>query len=121
MKEFTNIRENRLGGFDADTEINGEVVPYTLTQEDIDGADLSGAAMLPQAAKDAYTAAQDLATEQAWVVAELAQADIEIRKHEDGHARKKGASAGAWRTYRNDLRDYVQDGVVVGERPVKPL
>ena len=82
---------------------------------------LDGATVKTVADKAAEKAAQDLATEQAWLVAELAQADIEIRKHEDGHARKKGASAGAWRTYRNDLRDYVQDGVVVGERPVKPL
>ena len=65
-------------------------------------------------------AANDLATEQAWVVSELSSADIEIRKHEDGAARVKGANVQAWRTYRNDLRDYVQSGVVTGERPVKP-
>ena len=59
-------------------------------------------------------------SEQAWVVAELFSADVEIRKHEDGAARVKGANVQAWRTYRNDLRDYVQSGVVTGERPVKP-
>ena len=70
--------------------------------------------------KQAEKAAQDQAIEQAWVVSELSSADIEIRKHEDGAARVKGANVQAWRTYRNDLRDYVQSGVVTGERPVKP-
>jgi hypothetical protein len=120
MKEFTNIRENRLGGFDADTEINGEVVPYTLTQEDIDGADLSGAAMLPQAAKDAYTAAQDLATEQAWVKSEIENADISLSIVQDGDRRSIG-TVGDWRNYRKALRDRVQDGAIIGERPVRPV
>ena len=57
---------------------------------------------------------------QKWVSGELAMSDIEIRKHEDGAPRVKGANVQAWRTYRNELRDYVQDGVVIGERPVKP-
>ena len=82
---------------------------------------LDGAKVKTVADKAAEQAANDLAAEQAWVKAELSSADVEVHKHDDGHARKKGASAGAWRTYRNDLRDYVQDGVVVGERPVKPL
>ena len=81
---------------------------------------LDNAQVKTVADKAAEKAAQDLATENAWVVAELFSADVEIRKHEDGAARVKGANVQAWRTYRNDLRDYVQDGVVIGERPVKP-
>jgi len=57
---------------------------------------------------------------QKWVSEELAMSDIEIRKHEDSAPRVKGTNVQAWRTYRNDLRDYVQSGVVIGERPVKP-
>jgi len=120
MREFSNIRENRLGGFDADIDLNGEVVPYTLTQEDIDSADLSGATMLPQEFKDAYVAAQDLAAEQAWIEAEMVAADKEVKKFDDGHTRPKGANVQEWRTYRNALRDYIQAGVIVGERPVSP-
>ena len=82
---------------------------------------LDNAQIKTVADKAAEKAAQDLATENAWVVAELFSADVEIRKHEDGAARVKGANVQAWRTYRNDLRDYVQDGVVIGERPVRPI
>ena len=57
--------------------------------------------------------------EQSWVRAEMENATIEIQNHEDGGARAKG-SLPAWRAYRNALRDYVQSGVVVGERPVSP-
>jgi len=81
---------------------------------------LDGAKVKTVADKAAEQAANDLAAEQAWVVAELSSADVEIRKHEDGAARVKGANVQAWRTYRNELRDYVQSGVVIGERPVKP-
>ena len=60
-------------------------------------------------------AAQDLVTEQAWVVAELAQADKEIFILEDGDPRGK-ADIPAWRTYRKALRDHT-----TGERPARPL
>ena len=81
---------------------------------------LDNAQVKTVADKAAEQAANDLAAEQAWVVAELSSADVEIRKHEDGAARVKGTNVQAWRTYRNELRDYVQSGVVIGERPVKP-
>jgi len=57
---------------------------------------------------------------QKWVSEELAMSDIEIRKHEDGAPRVKGANVQAWRTYRNELRDYVQSGVVAATKPARP-
>ena len=56
-----------------------------------------------------------------WVSEELDMSDIEIRKHEDGAPRVKGANVQAWRTYRNELRDYVQSGVVAATKPARPL
>ena len=60
-------------------------------------------------------AAQDLAIEQAWVVAELAQADKELFILEDGDPRGK-ADIPAWRNYRKALRNHI-----TGVRPVRPV
>jgi hypothetical protein len=57
--------------------------------------------------------------EQEWVNTQLAESDNAIRKHNDGHTRVVGTKA-AWRVYRNALRDRVQDGVIIGTRPVAP-
>ena len=65
--------------------------------------------------KQAEKAEQDLATEQAWVVAELAQADKELFILEDGDPRGK-ADIPAWRTYRKALRNHT-----TGVRPVRPI
>ena len=71
--------------------------------------------------KLAELAQQLVDTESAWVKSELDNSDVEVKKHEDSAPRAKGASVQVWRTYRNELRDYIQDGVIVGERPIKPL
>ena len=76
---------------------------------------LDNAQVKTVADKAAEKAAQDLAAEQAWVVAELAQADKELFILEDGDPRSK-ADIPAWRTYRKALRDHT-----TGERPVRPL
>ena len=81
---------------------------------------LDGATVKTVADKAAEKAAQDLATEQAWIEAEMVAADKEVKKFDDGHTRPKGANVQEWRTYRNALRDYIQAGVIVGERPVSP-
>ena len=60
-------------------------------------------------------AANDLATEQAWVVAELVQADKELFILEDGDPRGK-ADIPAWRNYRKALRNHT-----TGERPARPV
>ena len=65
--------------------------------------------------KQAEKAANDLATEQAWVVAELTQADKEIFILEDGDPRGK-ADIPAWRNYRKALRNHI-----TGVRPVRPV
>ena len=76
---------------------------------------LDGATVKTVADKAAEKAANDLATEQVWVVAELAQADKELFILEDGDPRSK-ADIPAWRTYRKALRDHT-----TGVRPVRPI
>lgn len=68
-----------------------------------------------------YTAEELASQEQAWAEQELAKADKEVFKFEDGHARSMRGTIGAWRTYRNALRDHVIDGVVQGPRPTAPV
>lgn len=60
------------------------------------------------------------AVEAAFVSSELVNADIEVRKWEDGHARTTGTNIAQWRSYRNALRDHIIGGVVQGNRPTKP-
>jgi hypothetical protein len=76
---------------------------------------LDSAKVKTVADKQAEQAAQDLVAEQAWVVAELAQADKELFILEDGDPRGK-ADIPTWRTYRKDLRNHT-----TGVRPVRPL
>ena len=76
---------------------------------------LDNATVKTVADKQAEKAAQDLATENAWVVAELAQADKELFILEDGDPRGK-ADIPAWRNYRKALRNHT-----VGERPARPV
>ena len=76
---------------------------------------LDNAQVKTVADKAAEKAANDLAAEQAWVVAELVQADKELFILEDGDPRGK-ADIPAWRTYRKALRNHT-----VGERPARPL
>ena len=57
--------------------------------------------------------------EEAWVTEQLTDADVAVRKHDDGHGRVDGTKA-EWRTYRNALRDHIQSGVIMGSRPTKP-
>lgn len=70
--------------------------------------------------KVAATAQELLENEKQWVASEMKNADIELNKHEDGHTRLKGGSAQKWRAYRNELRDYIQAGVAVTDKPVRP-
>ena len=76
---------------------------------------LDNAQVKTVADKQAEAAAQDLAAEQAWVVAELVQADKELFILEDGDPRGK-ADIPAWRTYRKALRNHT-----TGVRPVRPV
>ena len=76
---------------------------------------LDGATVKTVADKAAEKAANDLATEQVWVVAELAQADKELFILEDGDPRGK-ADIPTWRNYRKALRNHT-----TGERPVRPV
>jgi hypothetical protein len=62
MREFNNLRHNPVGGYDADIEVNGELVPYTLTADDIEATDVSKAKALSTAAKARITA-QSIADE----------------------------------------------------------
>ena len=70
--------------------------------------------------KQAEKAAQDLATENAWVKSEMENADISLNIVQDGDRRSIG-TVGDWRNYRKALRDRVQDGAIIGERPVRPV
>ena len=76
---------------------------------------LDSAKVKTVADKQAEQAAQDLVAEQAWVVAELAQADKELFILEDGDPRGK-ADIPAWRNYRKALRNHT-----TGERPARPV
>jgi hypothetical protein len=67
---------------------------------------------------DAIDAAA-LEVEKQWVQGELNAADITINKLMDSHGRTTGDVA-QWRTYRNDLRDYIISDVIQGVRPTQP-
>lgn len=54
-----------------------------------------------------------------WVKHELKGADIQILYHQDSDTRKV-ATLTEWRQYRKDLRNYVKNGQIVGDRPTKP-
>jgi len=67
MKVLLNIRENLVGGYDADYYAQGldendmpigDAWGYTLSDEDIAEADLSTATLLDQSVKDDYAAQQ---------------------------------------------------------------
>jgi hypothetical protein len=81
---------------------------------------LDGATVKTAADKAAEKAAQDLATENAWVKSEMENADISLNIVQDGDRRSIG-TVGDWRNYRKALRDRVQDGAIIGERPVRPV
>ncbi len=53
-----------------------------------------------------------------FVKIELPLSDINIYYHEDDDSRKVSLEA-TWRTYRKDLRNYVQ-GSTVGTKPTRP-
>ena len=55
-----------------------------------------------------------------YVSAELAAADVELNKHADDSTRSRN-TAQVWRTYRNNLRDYVQGDVITTVKPERPL
>ncbi len=56
---------------------------------------------------------------QKFVREELVFADIQILYHQDSDSRKI-ATLTAWRTYRKELRNYVQAGAIVDPKPVRP-
>ena len=128
---FRKITYNETGLIDCeyDHPVLG-TIPATLSPDDPETADqfadiIAGnhgaiAAYVAPVKTAEELAAQDLATEQAWVLAEIKEADVEVRKFEDGAARARGASVTVWRTYRNELRDYIQGGTIVGVRPTSP-
>ena len=95
---------------------NGEVVAFSRnpmdginTEADTTDADvveyLSNGTALQQAQK--------------FVREELVFADIQILYHQDSDSRKI-ATLTAWRTYRKELRNYVQAGAIVDPKPVRP-
>jgi len=50
----------------------------------------------------------------------MENADISLNIVQDGDRRSIG-TVGDWRNYRKALRDRVQDGAIIGERPVRPV
>lgn len=62
------------------------------------------------------TAQQAIEREAAWVLEELATADIQINMHDDGDVRATHTKA-AWQTHRRALRDHIVAGVIQGARP----
>lgn len=58
--------------------------------------------------------------ENEWAASELALADIEISKINDGDPRAS-LTVEQWRSYRMALRDHVKSGVISPARPVNPL
>jgi hypothetical protein len=123
---FRKITYNETGLIDCeyDHPVLG-TIPATLSPDDPETADqfadiLAGnhgaiAAYVAPVRTAEELAAEDLATEQEWVVDELVQADKEIFILEDGDPRGK-ADIPTWRTYRKDLRNHT-----TGERPTRPL
>jgi len=124
--KYANIKYNEIGTIDCDFDhpVYG-VIPTTLDPSDPETADkfadiIAGnhgaiAAYVAPVKTAEELAAEDLATEQEWVVDELVQADKEIFILEDGDPRGK-ADIPTWRTYRKDLRNHT-----TGERPTRPL
>jgi len=86
-----------------------------------DPLDLTDVTWLTDEDKAAEAAQQLVDTESAWVKAELENSDVEVRKHEDSAPRAKGADVQVWRTYRNELRNYIQGGVISTDKPVRPV
>lgn len=75
-----------------------------------------------QALEDSYFAMifPDAATvENKWAKKEIEWACIEINKHEHGHSRTVSDVA-TLKTYCNNCRDLVIDGVIQGSRPTRP-
>lgn len=65
------------------------------------------------------TQAEITRDESDWVSSELSAADKEVFKHDDAHGRTN-STIQAWRTYRNELRDYIVDDVIVTAKPSRP-
>jgi hypothetical protein len=67
-----------------------------------------------------YTDEEKGAQERSWRDQQYDAVRIEINRIEDAHGSKRSTVA-AWRTYRNDLRDYPQQPTFPnGTRPVSP-
>ena len=113
-----NLRyANEAGGIlvEQDNGIDLYAIAGSLYDEMVAGKHGAIAAYVAPVKTAEELAAEDLATEQEWVVDELAQADKEIFILEDGDPRGK-ADVPSWRTYRKDLRNHT-----TGERPTRPL
>lgn len=61
-----------------------------------------------------------LRSESVWVSEQMTEASYELGRFSDGHSRAR-ATESEWVIYRNELRDYIINGVVVGDRPASPL
>lgn len=61
-----------------------------------------------------------VAQEDQWVYTEMQLADNEIHTLEDADPRGKGTIE-QWRQHRRNLRNRVTDGVIIGNRPEKPV
>jgi hypothetical protein len=67
-----------------------------------------------------YSVEEKSAQERAWRDAQYVAVHTEINRVDDGHS-SQNPPASAWRTYRNELRDYPQQGDFPnGTRPTPP-
>ena len=104
MKTLTNLEYNSVGGIDA----TYNTYPYTLTYAEKlaagrgDYGEIAGKS-LETLAKET---AQLEANERIWRDSELAFADIELNKVQDGRGT---GLVSDWRDYRNLLRDWPED------------
>lgn len=58
-------------------------------------------------------------SENIWVLSEMDFVEININLHKDNDERSI-STEDKWREYRKDLRNYVKDGKVIGDRPTRP-
>lgn len=61
----------------------------------------------------------DVRIEQVFIEQELRLSDINIAYHDDADTRAV-STISAWREYRKSLRNYIQNGVIVGTKPNRP-
>lgn len=65
------------------------------------------------------TDADNLLKEKEWVSVELVWCDKELAKHRSGHSRTTSTEV-LINTYSNELRDYIQGGVITTSKPETP-